>query len=149
MRYFCDECGMDLSLNGCICDPDYKENNKMKKVVVVKYVDNLLRVTVVDAPKEDLLTFMYEQIGCNLVQVVYFDGYDAWVNEEGLYESGLPVYGYAVENQPRVQLAGNIIFTKGCDEEGNTTFFDEDEDQDTILKIMGLVSDARYIGEIR
>lgn len=121
----------------------------MKKIVVVKYIDNMLRVTVVDAPKEDLLKFMYEEIGCNTVQVVYFDGFDGWVNEEGLFESGLPVYGYGIPNHPRVQLAGNIIFTKGVDEEGNTTFFDEDEDQDTILKIMGFVSNARYIGEVR
>jgi len=124
----------------------------MKKIVVAKYVDGLLSVQVKDAPvREQLLEYLYEQIGCKTVQVVYFDGYDAWVNEEGLYQSGLPVYGYAVENHPRIQLAGNIVFTKGVDREGNTLYFDDDNqsDNDTILKIMGMVSYARYVGEVR
>lgn len=116
----------------------------MKKVIVVQYYDNKLRVKVVDAPhNRDLLQFMYEEIGCNLVQVVYCDGFECWVDEEGTFSSGSPVHKYDFFPEP---LTGNIVFTKGIDNEGETTFLDDQEDQDLILKIMGMVSDARFIG---
>lgn len=124
----------------------------MNKLVLVKYDENKLRITVEDAPESDkLLEYMYENIGCKTVELVYFEGFDGWVNEEGLYDSGSPVYGYGLKNMPKAQLAGNIIFTKGSDRDGNTTFFDDEsqDDNDIILKIMGMVSDARFIGTVR
>lgn len=121
----------------------------MKKVLVVQYEGRTLRLKVVEVPKDKtFFEFLYETIGCERVEIVYFDGYDAWVDEEGLYNSGSPVFKYG---NPAVPLAGNLVFTKGIDDKGNTTFFDSDDDLDnqTLLKIIGMVSEARYVGEVK
>lgn len=121
----------------------------MNKVLAVQYPNNVMRLKVVEVPEDNFLDFLYEQIGCERVQLVYVDGFDIWCDEEGLYNSGSPVYKYG--NKLPIPIAGNIVFTKGCDSEGNTTFFDSEnqDDNDTLLKIMSMVSEARFVGTVR
>ncbi len=122
-----------------------KDMNTQPVVVVAKYNENLeLRVEVVDAPDGSMLDFFYENIDCTIVELVGFDDFDCWINEEGLYKNGNPVFEY----DGVAQLAGNLVFTKTHDSEGETVVFDKEKDADLILKIMKFVSGAKLLGTI-
>ncbi len=81
------------------------------------------------------LEFCYKEIECQTVEVVeVFKGVDFWVDEEGLMWSGNPIVSYRFFRT----LAGNIVITKGIDQEGNTLLFDPEDDYDR--KIMASIS---------
>ena len=92
-------------------------------------------IKIVEVPKGDNLEFLYEQIGCRMIDVVAFDGFDVFCNDEGLLESGNVVAEYIVDGEPIATLAGNLVVTKGVDSEGATVWF-EDEDYKTMLPII-------------
>ena len=76
-----------------------------------------------DVPK-DFLTFAYEKIGCDLVDVVYIDNnVTMWVDDEGLLKSDNAVLEYT----NNITLAGNIVFTGGADSVGNNLYLDDAE----------------------
>ena len=114
------------------------------QIIVLKYTKNQEKRTVTEnAPEGSLLDYMYEEIGCDLVQCVSFNGFDAWVDEEGLFKKN-PMYTYTDEDGNEAVFTGNIIFTKGIDNEGNTTFFDTEEDADIIMQITRMISNAKF-----
>ncbi len=117
-----------------------------EQVIAVKYDENNKQeIKIVDAPKQnEFLEFAYKEIECKLVECVYFDNYDIWVNEEGLFKTGNPVYNYG----NFTQLAGNLVITKGVDSKGNTTFFDPSTDAGILLTIMDILINIQYLGEI-
>lgn len=121
----------------------------MKHAITVKYEEGIVepKIELVEVPTDKTnLEFFYEQIGCKLVELVYMDGFDIWINEEGLYDSGSPVYGYG---NPPAQLAGNLVITNGSDGQGETLFFDKDEDFIHIASIINLIKDAKFLGFVR
>ncbi len=102
------------------------------------------KINIVDAPKDQKkhLQFFYDQIKCKLVEVVYVDGFDVWVDEEGLYVRNSPVFSYG----NGINLAGNIVVSKGVDARGGTVWFDQDETDD--VEKMGKVVDWLQDGEL-
>jgi len=126
------------------------------KAIVVKYeIDNdVMRVKrnikVIDAPEKetDNLDFFYKNIGCRMIDAVYFDGFDIFVDDEGLLTSGNVVSEYDYKGQT-APLAGNLVFTKGADNLGKTVWFDEIEDIKLIMSIIEMVERAELRGVTR
>jgi len=118
----------------------------MNHIVTVKYEKGQEpKIELIEVPdKKKLLEQMYENIGCTTVELVSLPLYDCWVNEEGLFNSGSPVYHYG-----NATLAGNLVFTKGVDSQGETLLFDVTYDFGLILDIFKMVTNAQYAGEVR
>ena len=103
-------------------------------------------VTFVEAPKDekDNLDFFYKHIDCDTMDGVYFDGYDFFVDDNGLLKSGNVVCEYN-----GVPLAGNIVVTAGCDSVGKTLWFDSVRDAKRVLVIKDLLETADFMGVVR
>lgn len=78
-------------------------------------------------PEQDSLKFLYNTIGCNLVERVQIgvdpkgNSIDAWVDEEGSFSPKNIVY--LKTGNREVQLFGNVIILKSDIYEGNTFGF--------------------------
>lgn len=110
----------------------------MKKAIVVKYIVDIedktivAKINVVNAPKrEDNLKFFYSEIGCDMIDAVFFKGFDVFCDDEGLLKSGNAVIEYS-QGENRVPLAGNLVFTNGIDKSGNTLWFEESNPDDIV-----------------
>lgn len=108
----------------------------MKAIKVSYKAEYMTRsVEVVDAPIKDNLDFFYKNIGCDMIDCVYFDGFDVWVDDEGLLKSDNLVFEYTHKGFS-VPLAGNLVITKGVDSQGATLFFEDDEDLSEIFEML-------------
>ena len=111
----------------------------MKKAIIGTWiVDHVNKratqdIKIVDAPTKNNLQFFYDQIGCKMIDVVSFEHFDAYVNDEGLLESGNIVAEYN-----GIPLAGNLVITKGIDTQGNTVWFDEHDHKEMMAVTMVL-----------
>tara|TARA_R110000772_G_scaffold5454_4_gene19482 strand:+ start:2306 stop:2698 length:393 start_codon:yes stop_codon:yes gene_type:complete len=111
----------------------------MKKAIVVRWsVDEELRtisptISVTNAPmkEEDNLDFFYKSIGCRMIDVVRFDGFDAFCDDEGLLVSGNAVIEYSHADFA-VPIAGNLVFSNGVDSIGRTVWFEENNPDDSV-----------------
>ena len=92
----------------------------MIRVILSKIVKdsngNLLGVKITEEEVNDYTDY-YKLIGCSTFDVVRLDGADIFLDDEGLLVSGN--YGRMVEGYPE-QLFGNLVFTGGADDEGET-----------------------------
>jgi hypothetical protein len=92
---------------------------------------------------ETFLTTAYKEIDCGIVDLVSADGCDIWVDDEGLLTSGKLIIEWAINGKKLSSpLAGNLLITKGVDDEGNTLFYDEGDMNDLpsieALNIVGI-----------
>lgn len=127
----------------------------MKAIYIENKVDEFDKVVTqnvkfVDAPKDskDNLEFFYKHIDTNMIDVVFAEGFDIWVDDEGLLKSGNAVIEFELDGR-KVPLAGNFIITKNPDAEGNTQFFDEDADAEVITKVVGVLERCTLKGVTR
>lgn len=106
------------------------------------------KVIGIEPPKEekDNLEFFYKAIECDMIDIVYAEGFDMVVDDEGLLKSNNVVNEYTLPNGSKVVLAGNIVFTKPCDNEGRTVWFDEDEDLELIVSIQDMIKASELKG---
>lgn len=124
------------------------------KAVRVKYELDGFKVKrdikVIDAPTDGNIQFYYDNIECTHFDVARFDGFDVYVDDNGLITSGNVVCEYT-QGEFKVPLAGNLVFTKGVDAEGETTFFDNEDiaDVDMIIEIIDMVESAELMGVTR
>ena len=76
--------------------------------------------------------------------VAHLKGFDVWVDEEGLYnDRQIYAYNNSEDSEP-MYLAGNLVFTKGADREGNTLPIDS-EDFETVAKIEAFIKDRQKL----
>ena len=82
-------------------------------------------ITEVIAPKNphDYLDFFYKKLDVRMIDIVAFEIGGTLIeltcDDEGLFVSGSPVYHYA----EGVNIAGNVMITKGVGYDGKTLFF--------------------------
>ena len=93
------------------------------------------------------LNFFYNEIGCEMIDVVRFDGFDIFVDDEGLLKKG-NVVAEITWGEFKVPLAGNLLITKGADDNGKTLWFDNDELVDLTLmeKIVDMLDGCEFKG---
>ncbi len=106
-----------------------------KVALVMKYSFDEMRVKrdvqIVDVPKDEHLAFYYEQIGCDVIDIVVNEnGRDLICDDEGLLKSDNVIAEYP-DGQT---LAGNLVMVKGVGSEGETIFFDYEQDLDELLE---------------
>ena len=108
------------------------------------------KVEVIEAPTKESeeLDFFYKQIDCHMIDVVRLDGADLWVDDEGLLKSENIVGEYTTSDGKKLQLAGNIIASRGADNMGKTLWF-EDDDVDGIMKVIDLFKSVTLLGAVR
>ena len=125
----------------------------MKKAILVKITKDDVAMTInhyselIDAPidEKDNLDFLYKNIGCQMIDVVYFDKFEIFVDDEGLLKSGNCVYEYS-SGGFTVALAGSLIIAKGVDDEGRTLWFDEKEDIEALEETVNMLKSAEWKG---
>ncbi len=108
---------------------------RKKVALVMKYSFDEMRVKrdvqIVDVPKDEHLAFYYEQIGCDVIDIVVNEnGRDLICDDEGLLKSNNVIAEYP-DGQT---LAGNLVMVKGVGSEGETIFFDYEQDLDELLE---------------
>jgi len=100
-------------------------------------------IVVIEAPTDEKenLDFFYKHIDCNIMDGVYFDGFDVFCDDEGLFRTDNVVCEYN-----GAELAGNLVITAGCDSIGKTLWFDDVRDAKKILEIKAMLENAPFIG---
>ena len=122
----------------------------MRTTVIAKWEINHDEMSVssrtftMEVPKSEELVLYYTMIGCRMIDFVFCNGFDIICNDEGLLESGNVVARYTLPDGQTVELAGDLVFAKGVDDEGNTVFFDEDDDM--LIAIEDMVRNAEILG---
>ena len=125
----------------------------MKKAIKVSYEideENFRikpKIEVIDAPEKEVdnLDFFYKNVDCHMLDAVYFEGFDLWVDDEGLITSGKVVCEYTFDTHT-VPLAGDIVASKSADNLGRTVWFDENEDLDLMMSIIAMFEKAELKG---
>lgn len=77
------------------------------------------KTQLVSLPKDFGLEEMYEQIQCDIVDVVEItEGIDVWVDDNGLFKPGNTVLEYKIKDNPDItlHLSGNALFLSSNDE---------------------------------
>ncbi|MCF6244338.1 MAG: DUF3846 domain-containing protein [Sulfurovum sp.] len=95
------------------------------------------------------LDYMYELLECRTVDCVRLKDCDVWIDDEGIMVQDNPVMELLIENAPsphnKLILAGNLLFSKGVDDEGETTWFslEDKEDRKKIEHIKYMITISR------
>lgn len=127
----------------------------MKKALILRWLVNeetktiIASISLTDAPdaEKDNLKFFYDKIECQMIDVVRFDGFDAFCDDEGLLTSGNAVIEYS-HGDFKVPIAGNLVFTNGVDNMGRTLWFDDrnPDDMVTMSIIHMMIEEAEVKG---
>ncbi len=124
----------------------------MKKKIAIVFKNSrhgmsktrIRELSMYEAPgKKDNLKFLYENIECSTIDAVRMKDWDMWVDDEGLFVSGSVIHDFGED----VKIAGNVVLSKGIDDEGETVWFDKDDDAELIEKAFTRLREAKSIGE--
>jgi len=118
-------------------------NTKGTVGILVKPITNkdkhsvTIEITNIDMSKlaegQSQLERIYELIGCRTVDVVHSKLGDIWIDDEGLFVTDSPVISFTENNKSLpLRLAGNLLFSKGADDKGETLWFNQNEVSDLI-----------------
>jgi len=113
----------------------------MGKVIILTPENGSYKAEVAEVEDKDFLSFLYEKIDCRTVDVVATKKGDIWVDDEGLFVGGNHINSFTVEDR-ELQLAGNLVVTKGADDKGNTLFF-TDDDKELISEWLDIAKGAK------
>ena len=124
-----------------------KDDTQMKKAIRFKTLvdenDRVHRkVDVLDVVTKEI-DFIYDALDIKTFDVSYLTkDFGAFCDDNGLITSNNPVFDYG----DGIKLAGNLLVYKGVDEEGDTVWFDKDEDVDLMLDVISYLHNAELIG---
>ena len=129
--------------------------NKIDTIgILVKPITNkdrqgvTIEITYIDMSKlkdgQSQLERIYELISCSNIDIVRSKLGDIWIDDEGLYVEANPVISFNEDNKSLpLRLAGNLLFSKGLNDEGETIWFNLDKVTD-LAKVKDIEEAFKY-----
>lgn len=126
----------------------------MKAVLLTWEVDTEYKkitrdINIVSVPKADSnLSFITGSLGCDMIDVVAVNGFDIFVDDEGLLKSDNVVASYYQDGEKITDLAGNLLVSAGIDAEGETVWF-QDDAYPLMMNAIKILESANFLGVTR